>query len=1273
MVDLLSEDSEIEYFPLSPTLTRIRVHKKSPKPKEKVYYPVSDDRGCPTKRTSRSVVPSPPRRDSSRYNPTLMYAHIGTSSPEVKSDHYLSPLARSDKSDVRLGKSHEKMRSPTVKAEPYKSPYGVIRQKKEVLRKSPDLKAPGEVKKVIRDSKVTSGTTVKSSATVYSSTRGKKPKDDKALKVTVAISTKGKEILSPSSTSSKSDSRRSPVHSTPASRVKTDNPPILKAARPSSRSSNSSLCFNEQKKSKLEKVTDPKKKKEKKLEIKVIDKNKDDDKKKNKKKQENGKKKNSSKKKDKENIPQEATLDSQEVIALPEPPKKQEFFQKLLLRESNSPCPSISSSTVSRTPSVLEKVKKFTEAPYVCYKSEPSLRNLNVYLSQKRPVSESRFRSLERKSPRALSPFYGTYEFYDKLDKFDQHNNVWDSSLCYGPAYDSVKCRSSSEPPHGSPTFSQEVCDNAESISPSTSRSPSFRRIKRPTSRAIETISGVRRKFRSKSLNEADRHSQMGSTSSLSMSQFTDHEEYRTYFFELLHQTKKSEKFKELHKFYSSLERMAELEKTTSNTDLRPRLKGEEVIDFDRWKQLRNKERAEKELSTLYEKLKDDQREKGFFFQPKEPVKWCGDSGLRHKEKSVEDLRLQYQRLVESSLTEKKQDVDSCKDVYKPLWRGNSVVNLANSLTSITGSKRGRPVKENSTPLMKPPVKKDKDIGSRLWSSLSMDQVNALKNQLTEIYSTVSNLKHDRIKKMKQNLQDYEVNVNDLRVESPLHVRSNSLVTSNQLYSPAVKKKLARRQECMKADSIGTLSAWKAKPLSETEKRKLSMSLSAEVKERIKKKKHGTLVIPRETLGAVAAIKGTKRFKSPCNSETSPRTCYSLLSDDSIDKIEEKNKDFLLVLTPKERANENENDVKKMVDDWGSKEYARMVQTTSSSSSSASTVIHLGYKDEVKATCGSRLGELSQSHSDLRHDDDSCKAERRSLYSSQSFSDLKDLFGEKNATTYATLPLRNIKKPCYSSNDSLYKSISPDPMKYYRAYLNVVKAGDVSKLREKFESYDDLYNLRKARSPVRKMFQSDPDLTRDFLSRKGGEMSKTVVKGQEVGDVQWLRRKYETRKVSPVPFKIEDRYMPHINVISKTASLQRRAQTSPSRADVAKTGNVERLKQQFEESRMSLLGQMYTSTPEITELRDIAPYLECDWVAHQNPARSESHRRVRSRPASASPVRQSILKQTDIFANQEFNPEIHRPVCRYQPEPWQTKHWGRPTVTFKGALFFLLF
>jgi len=288
-----------------------------------------------------------------------------------------------------------------------------------------------------------------------------------------------------------------------------------------------------------------------------------------------------------------------------------------------------------------------------------------------------------------------------------------------------------------------------------------------------------------------------------------------------------------------------------------------------------------------------------------------------------------------------------------------------------------------------------------------------------------------------------------------------------------------------------------------------------------------------------------------------------------------------------------------------------------------------------------------------------------------------------------------------------------------------------------------------------KRHHSDPELARDLLARRGPDMNRVIVRGQEVGDVRWLRRRYEAccrgrsrgrkaRALSPVlriPLRAEDRFMPHINVISKTASLQRRSASASSQRQAIlsedegfthfHTGEVQRIRDKFE-SQLSLMGQMFTSTPDVRELRDIAPYLGCRWVAHRFPdtqpnSRSlsspelrpsclvtrPSSREPRPRPASSSPTRSrrqplSILKpqqppqqyqkpataatsdvipRRDVFANQAFDPSVHRPLYRYQPvdnascsgqryaesNRWCRQFPPRPTVTFKGANSFTLF
>lgn len=1685
------DESELEYFPISPHLTRIRIHKTKQVIKpvtELICYPLTSitlDKPPPVfasyKRTAKSSsnliapeastsrAPSPPKRRSSHNSSTLkLYSKMSVSPAPKKTrlsrslssgvevdsnvqylkDRITSKLGvsrdatdgkakkKSFTSSTSVGKNNRFLLrtgslSPSMHTTATTGPGATkitrrtslerkpsLRSRRDLvtparLAKSTELRAPAEVKKVLKQREVKErsssskslppGTVVKSSTTLYSSSRSstRKPKEDKQLKVTVAISAKGRELLRSSSVSSTSGLRDSSVtsltskqtettisssttstitattstatitttstiDSTAATQATSSSPTVPKSPilsprppsrsdsdkRPSPRSSARESPVDPRTavdvKSPSDKVSTPSTvaaspvplndliKKAKKLEVvsdvpkRKRDKNgissskslvKSSSPKKSGKENDsesNGKRKSkkskdgdsppSSKKLAKKNgvkksrekdeqkrvpvkaldaviVPLKETKNQLAVAHLKKVTSPQfpdleckvtatkTFFQNLLLRNMPSPTPS-NVSTLQRNSSVLERAQKFVNTEgysSLPYKSEPSLRLINVYLNNKRPVSESKFRSLDRditsgRSSRSQSPICirnKRYEFLEKIDKFDRMNNVWDKSAhTFSPAGsrnrspELFKERSASEPPRASPSnelHHQETFVDIQNshwdydnMSPPQSRSPSCRRIRsgRTAVRTVESVGGIKRKgIRAKSLSEADAKRalqplQAHSTSSLNLSHITDHSEYQTYVTELLHSTKKSDRFKELHKFYASLERMGELERTTSNIDLRPRKKGEEIIDYDRWKQLRTKERAEEELKNLYEKLKEAQKEKDLLFQPRdsESLRWRGDRGLRGKEKSVEDLRLRFQRMAyEDSDIElcKRREIDATKDVYKPLWRGSSVVNLANTLTGRT--RRGRSVSEVDSALSvtRPTGNRScQEIGSRLWSSLSMEQVNALKSQLSEIYNTVSSLKRERINRMLKgkHSKDFEIVVpsegkEKMEIPEPLHVRCNSLLTKEQLYSPLNRRKESQRSECKKADSIGSIPNWRgsgescsgsgssshssaAKPLSEIEKKKLSMTLSEEVKNRAskngvddKKKKRkvsSSIVIPRETMGAVAVIKGTKksgRMKSPSPSDTSPRTCYSIeMSEDGSQRqssTSSRNQDksnFLLVLTPKD---DDTQEVKKVVDEWAENKsqsrspkedrvVARLVQTTSNSetdsgSSDASTVIHLGSREDVQKKVDyfeAKKGEdedvfegrVSRSTGDVRPFSHEMKNRAKSApsalstnksknnhLSSQSFSDLKDLFGEKRASVYATSPLRKVvESKClelesgsklekhavdsglHSSEESLpirSRSISPDPMRYYRAYLNMVKAGDVRKLRDKFESLDDLYtiadedNFREPSPPPPKRYQSDPDLTKEFFARKEPEISKTVIRGQEVGDVRWLKRRYETepqrgrtktrRVVSPVPLKSENRFMPHINVISKLASLQQqRSQTAPSRPEpcMFRTGEVDRLKHFFEDQQrdLSILGQMYTSAPDVRELRDIAPYLECNWVAHQHPkprslSSPETQRSLqcspKPRPASSSPIRRqtaSILKpqqrkQRDIFANQHFDPSIHRPLYRYQPptprvdtsyhyRPWTKdphwwwRHWyqpatAKPTVTFKGSRF----
>lgn len=1232
-----ADDSEIEYFPISPHLTRIRVHKhKNNNYKKKPLTFASLKRNAQLASTINDP-PSPPIRKSSKYSSALKFCSKMTFSKPYTITK--NKMKTEDETTSRVLPTTSNLESPTV------------------VRK---IMNDGFPKEPNNARKNPSGTIVKSSTTYYTS--GKNQKDDKSLRVTVAISTKGKELL-------KSSCKKSPLGFKKTDKSEKRPKTFISYIEPEMKttSNSPSTIVKLAKKTSAENAVRKSKR--------TVEK---------------------TKKKKEECVKKEPQVEIAAPVSYIFEPEKcnqfgDEFKKTRIYNNDNNPC--------------LVKENKYVRCKRKI-KSEPILNSTQIYLKSKKPVSGSKFHMLEKRiqGENSYSSYGHTLKFWEGLDKCE-YEDQWNDQNKLSKFW---LGRSSSEPPPLS-NCNEEI-ENKKISSPSSRK---IRNCKSPV-KTIEGVYGVK----SKSKMET----QSRSTSSLNLSQLNDHADYQMYVMELMHSTRKSERFKELKSFYSALERKGLLEKTAFKYDLKPRLKGEEVIDYERWKELRKKEKAEAELKTLYEKLRNDQKYKNLLFCPNdaEQLKWSRERerNLRIKEKSVEDLRQIFHQYADNEKSERKSRFEMSNDFYKPLWRGWSVQDVANNYRNVTSSKRGRPIaeikrslSESTRPISKPC---DRYIGSKVWSSLSVEQLNALKTQLNEIYSKVSTLKRDRIEKLlKGCVKNYEINVKEDVSSKNLHVRCNSVITQDQMYSPTLKKK--EKYFYRKSDSISSLPNLKdkdVKEFSETDKKRISKRLSRELLERMKygsvygkKRKKNDLVIPRETLGAVAAIKSKRKSPTPYNREMniSPRTCYSLdMSDEeAMSKRDDKN-DFLLVLTPERNTT-----------GFSVQQNKTVSSDTESLSSTASTVIHLGKSSDTL----SHKRKFEQNGYYKRKKVDN-------LYRSYSASDFKEIFGEHSESyqeqlspnVYTNDSKTNIpqskttlckKNPTYHSNESsLYsrsRSISPDPTKYYRAYLNLTKNGEVKKLRKKFESLEDVRTntLRKYNQKC-KRYRSDPELTRLFLAQRGTNTGRTVIKSHEYGDVKYLKdryerkygdRKYHSRSMSPipkVPFKLEDRLMPHINVISKQSDLLQLRSPSPSGRNLYGKGEVEKLKRRFEnQNRMSLMGQLYTSSPDFRELRNISPYLECEWIAHQypepepvRPISSSPCRYSNSRPSSLSPVHKqcSILKQKsyDAFANQRFNPAVHKPVYRYEPPLTEfypgNCHSKSTTVKFKGAnLIFLVF
>lgn len=1168
----------------------------------------------------------------------------------------------------------------------------------------------------------------------------------------------------------------------------------------------------------------------------------------------------------------DASLTVEEFKRHQEATRTDTFFQNLFLQDTLS---SAQNYTVLRSTLINERTKMFQDTIRKNFRSEPSLKSFSMYLEQKRPVSNSKFKNWERESvsSRSSSP-YGVYwsgrSVFQKVSKFDSLlaiDEFGSSTILDNPEFsqEHMKKRSLSEPPLKILPESKESSFRSSSPSPIRSRQICAR------THNSNNISS--KKVRARSAGEVEDTKKLESNLSVTTRRFgsmslIDRKDYQQYIVELLHHKRKSERYKDLCEFYTNIGRMGQLEHAFSSGNLKPRMKDEEIIDYDRWKQIRLKEKAEQELKLLYGKLQNIQYNKDFLFNAKDinKFRWHGDSGLRCKEHSVEDILQHFKKLqskdseLESS---RRRNISLQKDAYKPFWRGSSVVDVARTIHEKAN------VNQNANRSPEHPFLQRRLGGSKkFWSSLSIEQVSSLKKQLNEIFGSdslqketlQSNDKVDEIKKnqkfIEQNqdrnkdetLSCYEIVVphkeisrKSSQIDSKgLHVRCHSMITTNASISERNSDTIRTENILKKSDSIGRLkdvvemteSKKSVLPsMSELEKKRLSLTLGKEVLDKVTRKKSTMLLAPRETRGSIAATlaatkvstktpmeitaKATSTSSTSSLASISPRTCYSLEATYAEDSTRSKEKsDFLLVLTPNKENASDKQRIETVFEEWSKKPpYLSMVLPNGNSVESITENLETSVKTMIKPSMEAedvprkiKFFENVEKRGEQQCETVMTENQRsKRLSSSQSFADLKELFGETESAKYG--PLTTISRnnrprstsprekrfdrqkdngpstllkansgtrqqsfrscswdreynrshsasPCRAttrSNSSCsldsssgLRSSSPDPERYWRAYLKLVRDGTVRRLRTKFESVEDLPSRRvKIVSPP-KRFRSDPELARILLNRASKE-GRDVLKPYEHTDVTRLRKRFEAKRertwqrggdplpIPRVPLRRENLSMPHIDIISKTIQLKEPMVTSTvtnHMARQAETKELEakkpvcRMRERFESTdvkkQTSIMGEMFTSTPDVRELRDIAPYLAGQWVAHRYPNRRDNMRSLsspanlevhrgslkikssvnekkkleRPRATSSSPIRSSktptsILKPSSqtIFDDQPFDPDKHRPRFRYQPPPpppspsltgrklgnycWPTLplYTARPTVTFEGLNF----
>lgn len=961
--------------------------------------------------------------------------------------------------------------------------------------------------------------------------------------------------------------------------------------------------------------------------------------------------------------------------------------------------------------------------------SDPKRRSQNAYLAQKQAVTGSKFKRLEpeylRKS-RSLSPRRPIY--YDHLSKFDSYYQLSSEEEEFGctSLNYSFEARSNSEP-RRPVTYVHKIEKEAEMrpFSPT-------REIRSPSSRRIQS-------FRSQSKSE--RKSQHESPASRRYHSLDsrvpygvdaiDSNQYENHLDRCAHRA--SDKFRDLNRFYSTVERVGQLERATSSTDLHPIRKEGELIDFDVWKQVRNYERAEMELNHLVGKLKRDEREKDFLFRPKyiEDVKWDQrlDRGLRVKEKSVEDLKdLFREKSIQREGDNKK--IDAAKDTYKPFWRGNSVLDLATSMSIKYNPSSPPAVKRHQS--LREAQERRFGISRNLISTLSKDQVNKIKSQLCEIYSN-----NGKAPPKREVSENYVINVTEesnLRPSS-LVVRSHSLIGEKELL---VRPVLLKQRERLPPanESIGkTVRQQSRATYTEDEKKKLLQQLGQEIRDKINGKVCQSVLQPRETRGAIAAKQSALTQPPPTASSQNIKSTANTLQAKLTSEVK---------IDAKYNRKSNEPFTYISEQQFGKSVVSGESSDNLSSDTSKQTVIITKAADKIKEkinyferkrteepakTIYVARDDSSPDEDEVMHFVEEKVRARRAADSasttatmhsqnfggsgrSSSVSDFKEIFGESERNRN----LIEFRTPSPESETDSHVNVITTTASHSKNVSNATSTESFFRSRSISPIQDSKHSMRKqsARSNITdgsasyrpprtrstlfvvppRRFQSDPDLSESV--RRNNSPAKVIIKNHEAGDVAWITHKFEaknsaaitgrsrsrSRKVSsPIPrvlFNKDNRFMPHIDVISKTAALKQeiRRKTTPTRQPASVwTGEVEKIRSKFETAaeRLSLIGQMYTSSPDIRELKDASGYLSGSWIAHQYPKPNDNARltdapdteptsievkrkpKNNSRSNSTSPPRSkevsSILKPFyDIFADQDFDPKKHRPIARYIPD-----------------------
>ncbi|XP_050726801.1 uncharacterized protein LOC127003793 isoform X4 [Eriocheir sinensis] len=695
---------------------------------------------------------------------------------------------------------------------------------------------------------------------------------------------------------------------------------------------------------------------------------------------------------------------------------------------------------------------------------------------------------------------------------------------------------------------------------------------------------------------------------------------YRQYIIELRNAAPRNARISQLRRLFTSLERVHRLERSVSSVELSAaESRSHAIIDFETWKGLREKERKALEYNVLLKELDVAQKEKEFLYKVTPEKKWSGDCRLRGRDIHVNDLRDKFSSISDntSEVTYKRRrEIEISKDTYRGLWRGSSVRDLSHKYQDPerrrSSSKRGSSLSLS---------REDSGLRSRgLWTSLSLEQVNAFRDHLAEIYGSMQSIRSWRERKQRnqdkgQHRAQREFANHKVDVAETGRALADKLRTLHGRAPSEPTKRSPPRHSSPTRTTKSTSSLTQV----EDQRRQLSKQLSIEFQEKVMEQKsyQGPESAPA-TLDTLPVPDVSLSLSPESLSRSSPRTCYSLDISDSSEPNSLNSDQLLLVVQKPGKSGRSQSLPPEPASD----------PESSDSEVSVRTVVHKDVAGKVKffekrARRNSRSSERHSSRgSQLNVDEVPHYATLPSRLKQQSQSKLlsPNYLPERSVSSVNL----NSKADVASQAWRIYDKTNPvsgsslqrladmpleqrdqrNPTSHSRSYLYNVKTGDVNRLKRRFESPEE------ARRRTRSLPNVNGPLSR--VTPTG----RTVVRGQESGDVQFMKAKYETPRRSRSPERwqpVRDEYLPKSKLTSTMQTLANRSmafrepdtiERLARRDSVEKavlrrvhTGNVEASVDRLESRRLdagsnvSIIGQMYTSTPSMKELANMAPLI----------------------------------------------------------------------------------